>query len=145
MNKVFLIGNIGRDFSLKQTAGGTQTISFPLCTSRKYKKDNKVIEENCWHNIVAFSKTAELCAKYLSKGSKVFVEGEIRNRSFDGKDGTKKYISEIVATNVQFLSVKKDNNRDDKDDTSTTEKHVNQSLAEASQSLEQMDFSDIPF
>ncbi len=99
LNRVFLIGNLGRDPEIKTTDGGLQICSFSIATKEMSKTEVKTE----WHKIVAFGKLAELCGKYLAKGKPVFVEGRIQTRSWDGKDGTKKYGTEIVAHAVQFL------------------------------------------
>lgn len=113
MNKVFLMGRLGKDVELKHTSGGLAIASFSVATSEVYKdKQGNKKESTCWHNVVTFGKLAELCDQYLNKGSQVFVEGKIDNRSYDDKDGNKKYISEIKADQVKFLDSKKEKSSD---------------------------------
>ena len=108
VNKVILIGNLGKDPELKTTDGGGKVVNFSIATSESYTdKSGKKIDKTEWHNIVAWGVTAENIAKYLSKGSKVYVEGKLQTRSWDDKDGVKKYTTEIVATQVTFLDGKK--------------------------------------
>lgn len=103
VNRAIIVGNLGRDPELKQ-AGSTPVCTFSVATSKKWTDESGEKKENTtWHNIVCFRKTAEFASKYLKKGSSVFIEGEIQNRSYDDKDGVKKYTSEILASNIQFV------------------------------------------
>jgi single-strand DNA-binding protein len=103
LNKAFLYGNLTRDPELKSLPSGTKVVNFSIATNRTWKDKNGAKQENVtYHNVVAFAKSAELIAQYLRKGSGVFIEGRIDNRSWDDKDGTKKYRSEIVVENFQF-------------------------------------------
>ncbi len=103
LNKVFLYGNLTKDPELKALPSGTQVVSFSMATNRVYKdKDGKKQEQADFHNIVAFGRTAEVMAQYLGKGRPVFVEGRIQTRSWEGKDGSKQYRTEIVVDNFQF-------------------------------------------
>jgi single-strand DNA-binding protein len=103
LNKVFLYGNLTRDPELKALPSGTQVASFSIATNRTYKdKDGKKQEQADFHNIVAFGRTAEVMSQYLSKGRPVFIEGRIQTRSWEGKDGSKQYRTEIVVDNFQF-------------------------------------------
>ena len=104
VNKVFLLGNLGKDPELKQTPSGTSVCTFSLATTDRFKnKQGEQQDRTEWHNIVVWSNLAEVCGKYLHKGKQVYIEGRIQNRSYDDKDGTKKYITEIVADQMQML------------------------------------------
>jgi len=104
VNKVILLGNLGKDPELSYLPSGQSVAKFSLATSRKYKdKSGELKDETEWHNIVAWGKLGELCHQYIKKGQSVFVEGRIQTRSWDDKQtGQKKYRTEIVAENVQF-------------------------------------------
>ena len=103
LNKAFIIGNLTRDPELKALPSGTKVCSFAVATNRVYKdKDGNRQESTEFHNISAFARTGELAAQYLKKGSQVYVEGRLQTRSWDGKDGEKKYRTEIIAETVQF-------------------------------------------
>lgn len=102
VNKVILIGNLGADPETKFTTVGKQVTEFRIATTFKWG-DN---EETEWHRIVTWDKTAEVAAKYLSKGNPVYVEGRIKTRSYDDKDGVKKYVTEVVADRLQLLGGK---------------------------------------
>ncbi len=103
LNKAFLYGNLTRDPELKSLPSGTKVVNFSIATNRTWKDKNGAKQESVtYHNVVAFSKQAELIAQYLRKGSGIFVEGRIDNRSWDDKDGVKKYRSEVVIENFQF-------------------------------------------
>ena len=104
INKVILIGRLGKDPILKDV-NGLAICNFSIATSKSYKDDSGEKQETTqWHDIVCFKKTAELASKYLTKGRQVFVEGELNTRSWDDeKSGQKKYRTEIVANNIQFL------------------------------------------
>lgn len=102
MNKVVLIGRLTKDPELKYTPGtGTAVATFTLAIDRRTSKDGQ--READFINIVAWNKTAELVANYMSKGRLLGVSGRIQTRSYDAKDGTKRYVTEVVAEEVQFL------------------------------------------
>lgn len=101
MNKVFLVGNLVRDPELRSTNDGTKVCYFTIACNRRKKPDGT--QEADFPNIQAWRIVAENCAKYLSKGSKVAVAGELRTRSYD-KDGHKVYVTEVLADSVEFLS-----------------------------------------
>ena len=102
VNRVHLIGNLGKDPEVRQV-GSQAKVSFPLATSETYLRDGQKQERTEWHNIVVWGKQAESCGQYLIKGRQVYVEGSIRYRSYDDKEGNKRYITEVVADRVQFL------------------------------------------
>ena len=105
VNKVILIGNLGKDPELRYTPSGQPVASFSLATSERWNDKNGQRQERTeWHNIVAWGKLAELSNQYLKKGRSAYIEGRINTRSWDDKDGNKKYRTEIVATQIQFLS-----------------------------------------
>lgn len=103
LNKVFLIGNLTRDPELKNLPSGTAVVSFGMATNRVWKdKQGEKQEEAQFHNIVVFGRQAEIVNQYLTKGSLALIEGRIQTRSWDGKDGSKQYRTEIVAETIQF-------------------------------------------
>lgn len=104
LNKVLLIGNLGRDPEVRFTPGGKAVARFSIATSEMWNdQEGQRQERTEWHNIVVWGKQAESCGQYLSKGRQVFIEGQIRSRQYDDKDGNKKYITEVIAQRVQFL------------------------------------------
>lgn len=104
LNKATLIGHAGKDAELSYTANGKAVAKFSLATSEGYKgHDGNMVEKTVWHNIVAWERLAEICGQYVKKGKQVYIEGRIDNRSYDDKDGVKKYISEIVASQMLLL------------------------------------------
>lgn len=104
VNKAIIVGNLGRDPEVKFMTDGKAVCKFSVATSEKWKdKDGQKQERTEWHNIVVWGPQAESCGQYLAKGRQVFIEGSIRNRAYDDKDGNKKYITEIVARDVRFL------------------------------------------
>ncbi len=104
VNKVILIGNLGKDPELRYTPAGTAVATFPLATSERYRdKSGQMQEKTEWHNIVVWRNLAEICGKYLSKGRQVYIEGKIRNRSYTDREGNKRYITEIEADQMQML------------------------------------------
>lgn len=105
VNKVTVMGNLGQDPDLKHTNSGTAVATMSVATNEKWKdKAGQDQERTEWHRVQVWGKTAENCAKYLKKGSKVYVEGKLQTRSWDDKEGVKRYTTEIVAQTVQFLS-----------------------------------------
>ncbi|MCS6893772.1 MAG: single-stranded DNA-binding protein [Deltaproteobacteria bacterium] len=106
MNRVFLIGNLGKDPELRVTPTGVQVCQFTLATSEKRRDSTteQLVDHTEWHNVVTFGKTAELCSRYLKKGSQVFIEGRIQSRKWQDSQGQNRVTYEIVATGVRFLA-----------------------------------------
>jgi single-strand DNA-binding protein len=104
VNKVILIGNLGRDPELRYTQGGQGVANFTLATNERWKdKDGQNQERTEWHRIVVWGKQAENCAQYLQKGRSCYVEGRLQTREWEDKEGNKRQTTEIVAQNVTFL------------------------------------------
>ena len=99
VNLVILLGHVGQDLELKQTKSGKDVVSFSLATSKKIKGE----EHTTWHRLVAWNKTASICAEYLSKGSQVHITGEIQNREWEDGEGNKRQTTEITVHNVTFV------------------------------------------
>ncbi len=109
INKVILIGNLGKDPEMFTTESGIKRAKFSMATTESYKsKDGAKVEETEWHSIILWRGLAEVAEKYLHKGSKIFLEGKIKTRSYDDKDGSKRYITEIYGDNFQMLDGKRD-------------------------------------
>lgn len=107
VNRVILIGNLGKDPDLRYTPSGQPVATFPIATSEKWKdKDGQLQQKTNWHNIVAWGRQAEICKEYLKKGSPIYIEGRIQSRSYDDKDGNRRYITEIITTRIQMLGRK---------------------------------------
>jgi single-strand DNA-binding protein len=109
LNKVMLIGRLGRDPEIRYSQQGLAVVNFSLATSEQWtdKNTGDRQEKTEWHRIVVFGKQAEICEKYLSKGSQVYIEGRLQTRNYE-KDGQTHYITEIVVANFQFLDSKQD-------------------------------------
>jgi len=104
VNKVILIGNLGKDPELRYTPGGQPVASFSLATTERWSDKNGQRQDRTeWHNIVVWGKLGELANQYLKKGRSAYIEGRITTRSWDDRDGNKKYRTEIVANQIQFL------------------------------------------
>lgn len=104
VNKVMVLGRLGQDPELKYTPSGMAVCNFTVATSETWNdKAGQKQERTEWHRIVVWGKLAELCNQYLSKGKQTFVEGSLQTRSWDDKDGTKRYTTEVVAKSVQFI------------------------------------------
>jgi single-strand DNA-binding protein len=103
LNKAMLFGNLTRDPELRALPSGMNVASFSIATNRVFKdRDGKKQEQTDFHNVVVFGRQADTVAQYLKKGSSAYIEGRIQTRSWDGKDGEKKYRTEVVAERVQF-------------------------------------------
>ncbi|MDP1677594.1 MAG: single-stranded DNA-binding protein [Bacteroidota bacterium] len=103
LNKVQLIGNLGKDPELKYTPSGVAVATFSIATSESWKdQEGNQQEKTEWHNIVAWRKLAEICGEYLKKGKKVYLEGKLQTRNYE-KDGIKRYVTEIVADQLIML------------------------------------------
>ena len=108
INKVILVGHLGKDPEVRYLDGGVSVASFPLATSETFNKDGKKVEQTEWHNIVLWRSLADVAAKFLQKGNLVYIEGKLRTRSFEDKEGVKKYTTEVVAENFTMLGRKTD-------------------------------------
>jgi single-strand DNA-binding protein len=109
INKVTLLGRLGKDPETQFLESGTSLSRFTLATNDRYKdKTGNWVDQTEWHNVVVWRGLAEIAEKYLKKGSLVYIEGKIRTRSWDDKDGTKKYSTEIVADNLIMLDRKEE-------------------------------------
>jgi single-strand DNA-binding protein len=112
INKVILIGNLGKDPELRYTPAGQAVASFSLATSEKWKDKSGVVQDKTeWHNIILWGRQAELAKEYLAKGRQVYLEGRIQTRSWDDKDGNKRYTTEIVVQRMQFLGGREQGDR----------------------------------
>ncbi len=101
LNRVMLLGNLGQDPELRMTSGGQAVLKLRLATSETYLDRNKVRQERTeWHSVVIWGKRAEALSKFLTKGSRIFVEGGLRTSSYDDKEGHKRYRTEVVASNI---------------------------------------------
>lgn len=113
VNKAFLLGRLGKDPELKFTPSGTAVCNFSIATSRKWKgKDDQKQEATTWHNVVAWGKQAETIKEYVGKGQEIHIIGRIDNRSYEDKEGNKKYISEVVVEDFSFVGSKADNQKE---------------------------------
>ena len=104
VNKVIIVGNLGKDPEVRYTPQGQAVANFSVATSEAWNdKSGQKQERTEWHRVVVWGKLGELCGKYLSKGRQAYIEGRLQTRAWDDKDGNKRYTTEIVATTVQFL------------------------------------------
>ncbi|NQZ96589.1 MAG: single-stranded DNA-binding protein, partial [Myxococcales bacterium] len=105
VNKVILIGNLGKDPELRYTQSGQAVANFNIATTERFggRDGGEMQERTEWHRIVTWGKTAENCAQYLSKGRSVYIEGRLQTRDWEDKEGNKRYTTEITALRVQFL------------------------------------------
>lgn len=127
MNKVFLIGNLSKDPELRTTNSGTSVCTFSIAVNRRKDKEGNSTAD--FFSIVAWRQLAELCGKYLAKGRKVSVVGELQNRSYEANDGTKRHVTEIVANEIEFL----------------TPKGESKEQANFAEGFTEIDGSDLPF
>ncbi|TCV13596.1 single-strand binding protein [Sphingobacterium alimentarium] len=108
INKVILVGHLGKDPELRYLEGNVSVASFPLATSETFNKDGKKVEQTEWHNIVMWRGLADVAAKYLTKGRLVYIEGKLRTRSYEDKEGVRRYTTEIVAESFNILGRRTD-------------------------------------
>ena len=104
MNKIIVIGNLGRDPEMHYTPSGQSVTSFSVATNRKFTAGGEQREETDWFNVSAWGRLSELCNQYLTKGQQVYLEGRLHLRSYEGRDGQTRWVNEITLTDVQFLS-----------------------------------------
>ncbi len=110
LNKVMLIGHLGDEVKMHYFEGGNCIGRFPLATNESYtnKQTGEKVTNTDWHNVVVRNKAAEICEKYLSKGDKIYVEGRLKNRQWQGEDGVTRYTTEVHVQEFTFLSTKKE-------------------------------------
>ncbi|MFC2129899.1 single-stranded DNA-binding protein [Bacteroidota bacterium] len=123
LNKVMIIGNVGKDPELKRTPSGIPVTSFILATSETWKdRDGNVREHTDWHTVVAWRGLAEVIYKLVTKGSRIYIEGKIQTRSFDDKNGSRRHVVEILAESMLLLEQRKPrSDREEKYEAKTTE------------------------
>lgn len=138
VNKVILLGNLGKDPEIRNLESGAKVATFSLATNRTYKgQDGKRIDETEWHNIVLWGNLADLAEKFLAKGRQVFIEGRIKTRQWDDKDGNRRYTTEIVGENMTFVG-----GRDQRDESTPTS---DQNFSTSSEKPEVEEGDDLPF
>jgi single-strand DNA-binding protein len=116
-NKVQLIGRLGQTPEVKKLDSGKTVANFSLATSDKYKNaKGELIENTEWHNLVAWGKTAEIIEKYVKKGNEIAIEGKLTNRSWEDKDGNKRYATEVLVNEILLMGCKPDGNKTKKED-----------------------------
>ena len=110
VNKVILVGNLGRDPEMRYTPNGQAVTSFSVASSRRYRtSDGEQREETEWFNVSAFGRLSEICNQYLTRGQQVYIEGRLRGRSYTDRDGQPRYSLEVMATEMQMLGRRGDN------------------------------------
>jgi len=108
VNKVILVGHLGKDPEIRHLEGNVTVANFPLATSEIYNKDGRRVEQTEWHNIVMWRGLAEVAAKYLFKGKLVYIEGKLRTRTYEDRGGVRRYTTEVVVDNFTLLGRKSD-------------------------------------
>jgi len=123
VNKVLLIGNLGKDPEVRTLESGAKVANFPLATTESYKnKNGERVDTTEWHNIVLWRGLADVAENYLKKGNQIFVEGKIKTRSWEDKEGNKRYTTEILADNMTMLGGRRDGDYSDSPATAKTSK-----------------------
>ncbi len=147
VNKVTLVGNVGKDPEVRRLDNGTPVCNFPLATNEVYTNRNgEKVKNTEWHNIVLWRKLAEVSEKYVKKGDLIYIDGKIRTRSYDDKEGNKKYITEIVADNMQMLGSKQGGQQSgDSDDAPETQQPEKADTADINDESVPTEEDDLPF
>ena len=149
INKVILVGNVGKDPEIRHLDSGVAVANFPLATSESYTARNgDKVTSTEWHNIVLWRGLAEVAEKYVTKGRQLYIEGRIKSRSYDDKDGNRRYITEIVADVMQMLGNRQDNQQNDKQESqygNDRSSADNASLADEPDNMSQDEDNDLPF
>ena len=127
VNKVILVGNLGRDPEVRETKSGNQVANLRVATTHRSKVGDEWQEQTEWHTVTVFGKQAELCGRYLEKGRQVYIEGRNQTRKWQDKDGNDRYSTEVVAKDVKFLGGR------------------NESRSAEPRSFQQQALEDIPF
>jgi len=119
VNKVIIVGNVGRDPEVRYTQSGRAVASFSVATSERFQdKEGQPQERTEWHRVVAWGRLAEICGEYLRKGKQVYIEGRLQTRDWEDKDGHKRYTTEVIANVMQMLGRRGDDGGSFSDDTS---------------------------
>lgn len=122
INKVILVGNLGKDPEVRTLENGAKVANFTLATSESYKnREGQRVTQTEWHNIVLWRGLADIAERYLRKGNQVYIEGKIKSRSWDDKDGIKRYTTEILGDNLTMLGGRRDMEESDSAPASTEE------------------------
>ena len=145
VNKVILVGNLGRDPEMRYMPDGTAVASLSVATTDKYKdKSGQMVETTEWHRVNFFGKVAEVCGQYLKKGSQIFVEGAIRTRKYTDKEGVEKYVTEIKGDRMQMLGSRSNSDQADNDSAPSRQPQHSPPSRPQSSGFDDMD-DDIPF
>jgi len=147
VNKVILVGNLGRDPEMRSTQGGQPIASFSVATSRKFKdKEGNRQEQTEWHNVVCFGRQAEVAGQYLTKGKMIYVEGRLQTRSWDDKEsGKKQYKTEIVCENFQMLGSRGESGSGGAGSGAGRDAGQNASAGDSPDAVQGFQDDDIPF
>jgi len=113
LNRADIIGRLGKDPEVRYSQAGKVHTTFTVATTRKFNKGDEKCEETEWHRMISFGRTAEVCGEYLRKGSLVLITGRLQTRSWDDKDGVKRYTTEIVVDRMQMLGSRDGGGRQD--------------------------------
>lgn len=142
VNKVILMGNLGKNPEVRFSQVGAAICSFNMATTETFKNVSGEKEERTeWHKIVCFGRLGEICGEYLQKGSKIYLEGRIQTRSWEDKDGNKKYTTEIVGHEMKMLSPKNGNGNHDQQHQAAPQNHQEDVLSPEPV----FDNNDVPF
>lgn len=152
VNKAILVGRVGNTPELKSLDGGNKVVNFSVATSEYFKdKSGAKQEKTEWHNVVAWGSLAEIIAKNVVKGTQLYIEGKIQNRSYDDKDGVKKYTSEVVASEIKFLGPKKSEDGENASAPASSQSNTSQSSGKGASTVAPVfsnsdsDNDDLPF
>jgi len=146
INRATLLGNLGKNPELRSTPQGSSVCSFTIATSDSYKDKNGEWQETTeWHNVVCWEWLANYAAENLRKGSKVYVEGKIKNRSYEGKDGITRYVTEIQAQNVINLVGKEKSSGSYSSSSAPSDYHPSDYVQTSPDSSNAIDDDDVPF
>lgn len=145
VNKVILVGNVGKEPDVRYIESGVAVASFSLATSETYlAKNGEKVTNTEWHNIVAWRGLAELASKYINKGKQIYVEGRIRTRTYE-QDGVKKYMTEIVAETIHLLGRKDDNTQPNVNTLENNHQKTEQASDSANNMANEEPTDDLPF
>lgn len=146
LNKVQIIGRLGKDPELRYSQSGTPVANLSVATDESYKdRDGNKVEKTEWHRITCFQKQAENCADYLAKGSLVYVEGSLTTRKWQDQQGQDRYTTEIKAERVQFLDRKGDNQGADQPQGAPRQQGAQRGNSQQARPSESSNMDDIPF
>ena len=146
VNRVTLVGRLGRDPEMRQTGTGTPIVNFSVATNESWKDKNGEQQERTeWHKIIAWGRLAEICNEYLTKGKQVYIEGRLQTNEWEDKDGNKRYTTEVVANEMKMLGTRSEEDYTSPSEQASSHTSPSEQASEGGEMDSGLTEDDIPF